>query len=107
MSKIAIIGDSASVTGFLSLGMDIFIAEEADRIKKTIKELAEQEYAIIYITEKASLLAKEIIAHFMDMPMPAIIVIPGIDGNMGIGMQAIYDSAKRAIGADILFNQEN
>lgn len=106
MSKIGIIGDRASVTGFLSLGMDVFEAESPETVKKTLHNLAEEEYAIIYITEKASLLAKETIARYKDMPLPAIIVIPGIDGNTGLGMQQIRQSAKRAIGADILFNED-
>ena len=106
MSKIGIIGDRASITGFLSLGMDVFEAESHDAVKKNIHELAETEYAIIYITEKASLMAKETIARYKDLSLPAIIVIPGIDGNMGLGMQQIRQSAKRAIGADILFSED-
>ncbi|MBE6008769.1 MAG: V-type ATP synthase subunit F [Lachnospiraceae bacterium] len=105
MSKIGIIGDTQSVTGFLSLGIDVFIAEDADTIKKTLKALADNGYSIIYITEKASLVAEDLIARYKDDPLPAIIVIPGIDGNLGIGMKEIRDSAKRAIGADILFNE--
>jgi len=105
MSKIGVIGDKDSVMGFLALGIDIFPAYEMDEIKKTIHSLIEKEYAIIYITEQASLLAKDFIAKYKDEELPAIIVIPGITGNMGIGMTEVRESAKRAIGADILFNE--
>ena len=105
MSKVGIIGDKDSVMGFLSLGIDIFPAYEADEIKRTINRLAEREYAIIYITEEASLQAKETIAKYKDMELPAIIVIPGISGSMGLGMNEVRESAKRAIGADILFSE--
>ena len=37
--------------------------------------------------------------------LPAIIVIPGISGSMGLGMNEVRESAKRAIGADILFSE--
>ena len=104
MYKVGIIGDKDSVMGLLALGIDIFPAYEADEIKKIIKDLAEKEYAIIYITEKASLLVQEYIARYKDNKMPAIIVIPGIGGSMGLGMNEVRESAKRAIGADILFN---
>ncbi|MDO4531107.1 MAG: V-type ATP synthase subunit F [Bacillota bacterium] len=105
MSKVGIIGDKDTVMGFLALGLDIFPAYEGDEIKKTINRLAEREYAIIYITEEASLKAKETIAKYKDMERPAIIVIPGISGSMGLGMNEVRESAKRAIGADILFSE--
>ena len=62
MSKVGIIGDKDTVMGFLALGIDIFPAYSAEEIKKTIHKLAEKEYAIIYITEGASLKAKESLA---------------------------------------------
>lgn len=104
MSKVGIIGDKDSITGFLALGIDTFAAYEADEIKRTIHRLVEEDYAIIYITEQASLLVSDYIARFKDDPLPAIIVIPGICGSMGLGMNEIRESSKRAIGVDILFN---
>lgn len=103
MYKVGVIGDKDSVMGFLALGIDIFPAYDSDEIKKLIHKLVEEEYAIIYITEEASLLAKEAINKYKDLQLPAIIVIPGISGGMGLGMNEIRESAKRAIGADILF----
>lgn len=103
MYKVGIVGDKDSVMGFLALGIDIFPAYDADEIRKTIHDLVENDYAIIYITEQASLLAKESIAKYKDAKLPAIIVIPGIGGSMGLGMNEVRESAKRAIGADILF----
>lgn len=103
MYKVGVVGDKDSILGFLALGIDIFPAYEADEIKKTIHRLVEENYAIIYITEKVSLLAKESVARYKDSKLPAIIVIPGIGGSMGLGMNEIRESTKRAIGADILF----
>ena len=34
---------------------------------------------------------------------PAIIPIPGVDGNFGIGIANVKKSVERAVGADILF----
>ena len=105
MSKVGIIGDKDSIMGFLALGIDIFPAYTPEEIKKTIHSLAEKEYAIIYITEQASLQARESLAKYKDFELPAIIVIPGIGGSMGLGMNEVRESAKRAIGADILFSE--
>ena len=57
MSKVGIIGDKDSIMGFLALGIDTFPAYEADEIKRPIHKRAEENYAIIYMTEQASLLA--------------------------------------------------
>ena len=105
MYKVGIIGDKDSIMGFLALGIDIFPAYEADEIKRNIRDLVEKEYAIIYITEQASLLVQEYIARYKDNRLPAIIIIPGIGGSMGIGMNEVRESVKRAIGADILFSE--
>ena len=105
MYKVGVVGDKDSIMGFLALGIDIFPAYDSDEIKKSIHKLVEDEYAIIYITEQASLLAKESIAKYKDYQLPAIIVIPGIGGSMGLGMNQVRESSKRAIGADILFKE--
>ena len=103
MYKIGVIGDQDSIMGFLSLGIDIFAVNEADEIKRTIHKLANESYAIIYITEMAYLQAMEAINRYKDSKLPAIIVIPGIGEKIGLGMNEVRESAKRAIGADILF----
>ena len=66
MYKVGVVGDKDSIMGFLALGIDIFPAYDSDEIKKSIHKLVEDEYAIIYITEQASLLAKESIAKYKD-----------------------------------------
>ena len=106
MYKVAVVGDKDSVMGFLALGIDIFPAYDADEIKKTIHKLVEEGYAIIYITEQASLLGADTIARYKDNELPAIIVIPGIQGSMGIGMNEVRQSAKRATGMDLLFDED-
>lgn len=105
MYKVGVIGDMDSIMGFLAIGIEIFPSYEAQEIKRTIIKLAEENYGIIYITEKASLLAGDIIERYKDSQLPAIIIIPGIGQSLGIGMNNIRESSKRAIGADILFNE--
>ena len=51
MYKIAVIGDRESVYGFSSLGIDIYPAYSGDEAKDLITKLAEENYAVIYITE--------------------------------------------------------
>ena len=105
MYKIGVIGDHDSIYGFAALGFDTFPVE-GDEAKRKLKELAESDYAVIYITEK---LAKELsgqIDTYRDKLMPAIIQIPGVSGNTGEGIRDVHLSVEKAVGSDILFGDK-
>lgn len=48
----------------------------------------------------------EIIDAYKEQPIPAIIPIPGKDGSLGIGIRNVKKNVERAVGADILFNED-
>lgn len=106
MTKIAVIGGPETVMGFKALGLDVFPVREADEARRTLKELtrAEQtdEYAIIYLEENLARDLQEEIARFKDRPSPAVILIPGKDGPLGLGESALHAAVERAVGSDIL-----
>ncbi|MDP4109369.1 MAG: V-type ATP synthase subunit F [Bacillota bacterium] len=105
MYKIAVIGDRESVLGFKALGLDVFFAEDAEDARETISRISKENYAVIYITESlASPLASEI-ARFKDSPVPAVILIPGKEGSLGLGLTAVHKAVERAVGADILSDE--
>ena len=52
MYKIGVIGDRASVLGFRAVGLDVFPTDDADEARKTLKRLAKEDFAIIYVTEQ-------------------------------------------------------
>lgn len=105
MFKIGVIGDSASVMGFMAIGFSVFPVTDDESVQKTLSRLASENYAIIYITEHYAEVCAEIIARYKDSPMPAIIPIPSKDGSSGYGMINIKKSVERAVGADILFKE--
>lgn len=105
MNKIGVIGDSDSVLGFKSLGIDVYPATSGE-IMKTINRLAMKGYSIIFITEQAAEQATETIDKYKTSPFPAIIPIPSNRGTTGLGMKNIRDNVEKAIGADILFGDE-
>ena len=75
-------------------------------ISRVLKRLAEDDYAVIYMTEAlASDLNKEI-DRYREVMKPAIILIPGISGNTGAGIAGVKKSVEQAVGSDILFNEE-
>ena len=108
MYKIGIIGDRDSVLGFMALGFSVHEAQKsADAAEKLHELVKSEEYAVIFITEELAVAIEDDIAKYKDMPLPAITVIPGADGGTGYGMANIKSAVERAVGADILFkNQE-
>lgn len=103
MYKVGVIGDRESVLGFQAVGLDVFPAGDAEEAKKTLKRLAKEDFAIIYITEQFYQYMMKEVEEYTDSRLPAVIPIPGKDGSLGIGMTSVKKSVERAVGADILF----
>lgn len=102
MYKIAVIGDRESIYGFSSLGIEIYPAYSGDEAEALIKRLAEDSYAVIYITEALAKDSSSIIEKYSKEITPAIILIPGVSGNTGDGMSSVLKSIERAVGSQIL-----
>ena len=100
--KIAVLGDKDSVLGFKALGLDVFPAGTADEAHEILHRIAKEDYAVIYVTEQFAVQLETDIAKYKDALTPAIILIPGKEGSMGVGMSNIRKAVERAVGADIL-----
>ncbi|MFR6187046.1 MAG: V-type ATP synthase subunit F [Lawsonibacter sp.] len=55
-----------------------------------------------YLTEQLAAQLQSEIARYQDALTPAIILIPGKEGSLGIGMANVTNAVERAVGADIL-----
>ena len=102
MYKIAVVGDKDSVLGFKALGLEVHPVEHVDQARKTVHALAKENCAIIYLTEQLAAQMQPEIARYKDALTPAIILIPGKEGSLGIGMANVKTAVERAVGADIL-----
>ena len=102
MYKIAVMGDVASVQGFKALGLDVYPVAGPEEGHETLHRLARENYAIIYMTEQLAAKLTTDIARYKDALTPAIILIPGKEGPLGIGLANIKTAVERAVGADIL-----
>lgn len=104
MYKIAVMGDRDSVSGFQALGLNVFFCGGGDEqdAKQLLHRLAQSEYAVIYMTEQLAQELSAEISKYKDRVTPAIILIPGKGGSLGLGRASIKDAVERAVGADII-----
>ena len=100
--RIAVLGDKDSVLGFKALGLDVYPAENVEEAKRTLHALARENVAVIYLTEQYAARMEAEVARYKDALTPAIILIPGKEGSLGIGMANVKRAVERAVGADIL-----
>ena len=105
MLKIAVIGGRETVMGFKALGLDVFPVETDAQAKDALRSLTrstEDAYAIIYLEETLAVNLENEINKYKDKPTPAIILIPGREGSLGLAQAALRASVERAVGSDIL-----
>lgn len=106
MYKIAVVGGPDTVIGFKALGLDTFPVREVEEARKLLKKLTRteggDEYSIIYMEENLAQALSAEIDKYKDSPSPAIILIPGKDGSLGLGQSALRAAVERAVGANIL-----
>ena len=100
--RIAAVGDWESVMGFRALGLDTYPVADAAEAREKVRELAKDNCAVIYLTEQLARDMDDVLARYKDELRPAIILIPGRGGSLGIGKNNIQRAIERAVGADIL-----
>lgn len=106
MYKVAVVGDYDSIYGFAALGLDTFPVSEKEEAEKTFANLAAGNYAVIYITEGIAAQIGTTIQKYRERLLPSVILIPGISGNTGRGVESIKKSVEQAVGSDILFSNQ-
>lgn len=106
MYKIAVLGDRDSIYGFAALGLEIFPVQDKEAGARTLRQLADQGYGVIYITEELAAGLEEEMARYWESLLPAVIPIPGVRGNTGMGIAMVKRSVEQAVGSDIIFRGE-
>ncbi|MBR1457622.1 MAG: V-type ATP synthase subunit F [Oscillospiraceae bacterium] len=104
MLKIGVIGGRETVMGFKALGLETFPAASAAEATQVLRRITRDsdEYAILYIEETLAAEMSAEIDKFKDSPTPAIILIPGREGSIGLGQSALKAAVERAVGTNIL-----
>ena len=108
MLKIAVIGGAETVIGFKALGLEVCPVANAE-VLEILGDVNGKNCLIVddFTISGGTLvnLAQELqrdIDRYKDNPKPAIILIPGREGSLGLGQSALKAAVERAVGSDIL-----
>lgn len=104
--EIAFIGDADSVLGFRALGVETIVPENTDEARKQFERLVKQKTSVIMITEKMMDCLQEQIEEVVHMAIPAVVVLPGITGTMKRGEDTIRELIIRAVGVDLMSDEQ-
>ena len=106
MAKIAVMGDYDSIYGFAALGLTTFAVDtsDAEAAEKRFKNIVTAgHFGVIYMTEQLYAMLQDEVDKYREALTPAIIQIPGVNGNTGDGVASVRRSVEQAVGSDILF----
>lgn len=103
--KMAIIGDGDSVLAFKAGGVDAFAAADAESAREILQKLA-KDYKIIFITDVFAKQLDGIIQKYLKNPYPVILAVPSKNGSNGYGTECLKRAVDKALGVDILFNND-
>ena len=106
MAKITMgaVGERDAVLCFKAIGMQVIPTVTAEETNRALFTLTRQGVRVIFITENAAKLAAEAMQRYQNDPQVAIIPIPGSAGAQGYAMSRVKANVEKAIGADILFS---
>ncbi len=103
--NIAVIGDSESIKGFCAIGLDIYPCDSGEECAHLLRRIADSDsFAVIFLTEELFGQVEKERSRYEERLTPAIIPIPGVKGNTGIGVKRLSSFVEQAVGSDIIFN---
>lgn len=106
-NKVGVIGDKDSVAALKVVGAEIFNADNAEQARELVKKLSHDKFAVVFITEQLAVQIADTLNKAKSQPFPAIVPIPTSFNSNGFGMDGIKKDVEKALGTDILFNEED
>lgn len=96
--KIGILGEKKSVLAFRALGVETFGIGSQEDLLKAKAEIAQDNFAIVFITEDIVQDYPAELATFYQKTLPAVLVIPGVRA-LGLGRAGLKKILERALGS--------
>jgi len=101
--KTAVVGDISTCLPFRAMGVHALIAEETENLDEELHRLINSgEYGVIFVTEPLAEQLEETIETARYEPLPSIILIPTVQGSLGLGKNSTRETMKKAAGRDIM-----
>lgn len=105
--RIAFIGELDTVLPFQPLDVDVFPLDTGEEVAEKLDELVKSgKYGIIFVTENFHEDIEEIQAEIAYQPIPTVVLVPEIRGSRELGVEALRETITRAIGRDIMKDEE-
>ena len=101
-----VVGERDAVLAFKAIGMKVISTKTPEETTAALFRLTKEGVPVIFITESAARLVPEALERYKTSPDTAIIPIPGSQGADGFGLKRVRANVEKAIGADILFNND-
>lgn len=105
-SNIAIIGDRDSISCFHAVGVDVYPAEQPEEVRSVFQTVSKGDYAIVFVTEQSARHIEEELQEIAWQRLPSVVLIPNNRGSLGLGRKVVREVVKRAVGADIMKDEE-
>lgn len=101
MANWAILGDYDSILPFGALGLTLYPAENAAQGNKALRRIQKTDCAVLCITEALAAEMEESLEKLYQQAVPAVVLIPGQEGNTGQGKTQMAQHIQRAVGASL------
>jgi V/A-type H+-transporting ATPase subunit F len=86
--------------------MTVKAVDGPEEAMKAVDGMAREGYGVIFLTETTAKTIEETIERYKNLMLPAIILIPGSQGSLGIGLSRVRRNVEKAVGIDILSKKE-
>ena len=100
------VGERDAVLCFKAIGMRVIPTETPEETTAALFKLTKEGIRVIFITENAAEQAPEALERYKTESEIAVIPIPGSRGSNGYGLRHVRQNVEKAIGADILFTDQ-
>ena len=100
------VGERDAVLCFKAIGMRVIPTTNAEETTAALFRMYREKVRVVFITENAAKQAAEALERYKSDTDITIIPIPGSQGSAGYGMARVKANVEKAIGADILFGNQ-
>ena len=103
---IGAVGEAEVIGAFRAIGMKAVAADSEKSVAQAVHKLVAEGVRVIFITEAAARAGAETFERYKTDPEVTLIPIPGSGGSDGLGRERVHANVEKAIGADILLNEQ-